>query len=383
VRGKGGRAGHSRRQWWVLFLLAVASLAVIFCIAVGLNPIAETLAPVTGHLFGLGMSASLALVVRRRMLSVLVLGLAATVGVHAWMGTDRCCRPPAEATAALPAGAIVAAGTRPAAFNVVSVDASRLGAGDVARLGTYLATSRADVIVLSELGVDKPALMDALRHAYPFQVQCPGEAPCALAILSRLPLGGAGAAQIASSKQPFVWAKVKALHAGSVTIIGTHLDGPGRSPGRHQVQMAALARFVRRIDGPIVLAGDLNISPWSKSFRTLRMMSGLSPAGLLLPSWPAWPLPQVALDNIFVSPEIAVAAAGTGPAVGPSHLPVWARLEQEPYPLERSRPPRWARSSRLAAAAPHFSAQFLADLGGEHAGAGDLRGRQVLPGRTF
>lgn len=383
MRGKGGRTGQLRRRWWVLFLLAAASLALIFCIAAGLNPIAETLAPVTGHLFGLGLSASLALVVRRRMLSVLMLGLAATVGVHAWMGTDRCCRPPAAPTAALPAGAIVAARTQPAAFNVVSVDASRLGAGSVATLGAYLATSRADVIVLSELGSDKAALLEALRRAYPFQVQCPGEASCALAILSRLPLGGAGAAHIATSKQPFVWAKVKALRAGAVTIIGTHLDGPDRNPWRHQTQMAALAQFIRRIDGPIVLAGDLNISPWSKSFRMLRVMAGLSPAGMLLPSWPAWPLPQVALDNIFVSPEIAVAAAGTGPAVGPSHLPVWARLEQEPYPLERSGSPRWARSSRLAAAPPHLGGKLLADLGGEHAGAGDLRGRQALPGRTF
>ncbi len=108
----------------------------------------------------------------------------------------------------------------------------------------------------------------------------------------------------------FVWAKL----GGSLTVIGTHLHRPSRDPWLHERQMSALAQFVRRIDGPVVLAGDLNTSPWSNAFRMLRAATGLAPASMLMPTWPAWPLalPQVALDHIFVSPELAVAAAGTG-----------------------------------------------------------------------
>ncbi|HWB46571.1 MAG TPA: endonuclease/exonuclease/phosphatase family protein [Hyphomicrobiaceae bacterium] len=378
MRGRGAQTGRFSVQWWFLFLLAAASLALIFIIAAGLTPLSEAFAPVAGHVFGLGMSASVALVLRRWMLGVLTLGLGATIAAHAWMGTERCCRPPAP----LETGAIVAAAAQPSALNIVSVNAARLAAGETAGMRRYLLASRADVIILSELGSAKPALLDTLRRAYPFQVQCEADPPCALAIVSRVPLGGGGAAQIATSRQPFVWAKVKALRAdaGAVTVVGTHLDSPDRDPWRHESQMTALSQFVRRIDGPIVVAGDLNISPWSKSFRTLRMRTGLAPAGMLLPSWPAWPLPQVALDNIFVSPEIAVTAAGTGPAVGSTHLPVWARLQREPFALERSRTPRWARSSRLAVAAPHLRAQLLADFGREHAGAGNLGGREPLVG---
>ena len=133
--------------------------------------------------------------------------------------------------------------------------------------------------------------------------------------------------------------------------------------------MAALAQFVRRIDSPLVLAGDLNTSPWSNAFRKLRAATGLSPAAKLLPSWPAWPLalPQVALDHIFVSPDLAVAAAGTGTAVGSDHLPVWAQLVRRPVQV------RTARRSRLAAARAHLGGELLADLGGEQAGARDLR----------
>ena len=94
-----------------------------------------------------------------------------------------------------------------------------------------------------------------------------------------------------------------------------------------------------------------------------------------MPTWPAWPLalPQVALDHILVSPELAVAAAGTGPAVGSDHLPVWAQIDRRPVAFERGGVPPRRLTSRLAAARPHLGGELLADLGGEHVGAGNLR----------
>jgi hypothetical protein len=139
--------------------------------------------------------------------------------------------------------------------------------------------------------------------------------------------------------------------------------------------VAALAQLVRHIDGPLVLAGDLNTSPWSNAFRKLRATTGLAPASILMPTWPAWPLalPQVALDHILVSGELAVAAAGTGPAVGSDHLPVWAQIDRPPVAFERGQSQQRRPFSRLAAARPHLDGQLFADFGGEHAGAGYLR----------
>ena len=251
--------------------------------------------------------------------------------------------------------------------------------GDARRLERYLATAPADVVVLSEFGPDKRSLLAKLKAAYPFQVDCADQWPCSLALLSRLPLEAAGVGRIASegrevraSDMPaFVWAKL----AGSLTVIGTHLHRPSRDPWLHARQVSALAQLVRNIDGPLVLAGDLNTSPWSNAFRKLRAATGLAPASILMPTWPAWPLalPQVALDHILVSPELAVAAAGTGPAVGSDHLPVWAQIEWRPDTLERGHAPRRRLTSRLAAARPHLGGELPADLGGEHVGAGNLR----------
>jgi endonuclease/exonuclease/phosphatase family metal-dependent hydrolase len=168
----------------------------------------------------------------------------------------------------------------------------------------------------------------------------------------------------------FVWAKVE----GSPTIIGTHVQPPSRAPWLHQRQMSALAQFLRNIDGPLVLAGALNTSPWSHAFRHLCAATGLVPTSSLMPSWPAWPLalPQVALDLMLVSSDLTAAAAGVGPAVGSDHLPVWAQIARRSPALERGPSPSRKLASRLAAAGPHLGGELLGDFGGEHVGAGHL-----------
>jgi endonuclease/exonuclease/phosphatase (EEP) superfamily protein YafD len=366
----------SRGRWLALLVLAVANLALIIPVAAGFTALADVIAPLTGHLIGIGLAASLALLTRRWVPAILAAGVIATAALHVWLGLAGCCAAPMA--------------TKQAALTRVATQAPRQGLtllalntwhehGDGRHLERYLATAPADVVVLSEFGPDKRSLLANLKVAYPFQVDCADRWPCSLALLSQLPLEAAGVGRIApegleeraSDMPSFVWAKL----AGSLTVIGTHLHRPSRDPWLHARQVSALTAFVRRIDGPLVLAGDLNTSPWSNAFRKLRAATGLSPASILMPSWPAWPLalPQMALDHILVSPEFAVAAAGTGPAVGSDHLPVWAQIERRPVAPERGYSPPRKLASSLAAPRPHLGGELAADLGGEHVGAGNLR----------
>jgi endonuclease/exonuclease/phosphatase (EEP) superfamily protein YafD len=330
--------------------------------------LADIIAPLTGHLIGLGLTASLALLVRRRMLTILTAGIAATIGVHVWLGLAWCCRAPmpeAQVEATQVATHAPTSGLTVLALNVWD----RLR--DTRGIARYLATKPADVVVLSEFGAGKEPLLGELKAAYPYQASCADGWHCSLALLSRLPLEASGVGRVPADGPDFVWARL----AGSLTIVGTHLHRPSRNPWRHERQMAALAQFLHRIDGPIVLAGDLNTSPWSNSFRRLRAATGLISASTLIPTWPVWPLPlpQVALDHILVSPELVVMAAGSGPVVGSDHLPVWAQLERHSAVMDQKRQQPRRLASRLAAAGAHLDGQLLADLGGEHGGARDLR----------
>ena len=355
----------SAGRWLVLLVLVAANLGLFLVVSNGFNALADIIAPLTGHLMGLGLAASLAVLFARRRFLILTAGMALTIGLHGWLGLARCCRAPLPAAYSGPiqAGPTKAAAHASAHSLTVLALNTWHSLGDTRSLEQYLATAPADVVVLSEFGPDKRPLLRNLEAAYPFQVDCADWA-CSLALLSRLPFEAAGVGRIASDQPTFVWARL----GGSLTIIGTHLYRPSRDPWLHERQVAALAQFVRRIDSPLILAGDLNTSPWSNAYRQLRAATGLSPAATLMPSWPAWPLPlpQVALDHIFVSPDFAVAAAGTGPAVGSDHLPVWAQLERRPAGLN-------PRRSRLAAPRAHLGGELLADLGGEQVGPRDLR----------
>ena len=352
----------------VLAVLAVANVGLLAVVGGGIGSVADVIAPFTGHLMGFGLAASIALLVHGRMLTLLAAGIAATLVAHAGLGLVRCCEAPKD----MSGPARLASQAPHHSLTVLNLNTWHAH-GDVGRIEQYLATAPADVVVLSEFDAGRSTLIASLRHIYPYHVECTSEPPCSLALLSRLPLEASGSARIASGEPSFVWARINPGHQGSTTIIGTQLNRPSGNPWRHEVEMRELAQFVRRIDGPLVLAGNLNTSPWSRSFRALRLATGLSPAGTLMPSWPAWPiaLPQVALDHIFVSPELAVSASGTGPAVGSDHLPVWAQLERRPLAAYPGRAPR--SGSRLAAAAAHLGAELSGDLGGEHGGARDLR----------
>jgi endonuclease/exonuclease/phosphatase (EEP) superfamily protein YafD len=340
----------------------------LILVSSGRTVFADIVAPLTGHLIGFGLAASLALIVCRWMLTVLTAGIAATIGVHVWLGLAWCCRaptPPANAEVTK-----IAAHAPMQSFTVLALNAwDELR--DTRGIARYLATTPADVVVLSEFGEDKGALLGELKAVYPYQASCADGWHCSLALLSRLPLEVSGVGRIPAGGPDFIWARL----SGSLTIVGTHVHRPSRNPWLHERQMVALAQFLRRIDGPVVLAGDLNTSPWSNSFRRLRSATGLAPASVLIPTWPAWPLPlpQVALDHILVSPELIVTAAGSGPAVGSDHLPVWAQLERHAAVPDQNRRQLRRLTSRLAAAGPHLGGEFLADLGREHGGARDLR----------
>jgi endonuclease/exonuclease/phosphatase (EEP) superfamily protein YafD len=360
----GGSSAFGRRTFTsrlALCVLAAANVGLVITAAGSSSARADIIAPLTGHLIGFGLAASLALLARRGMLVVFAVGVAATVGVHALLGLAYCHETSAAvADRALPSMTTV---SRPN-FSVLTLN-TWAGHGDPERLRHYLVTAPADIIVLSELGPDKRPLLGTLRTIYPYQIDCAAEWACSLAMLSRTPFAAAGAGRIAAGKSAFVWAKINigGTHDAPVTVIGTHLCLPSRDARLHETQMTELAQFIRRIDGPLLLAGDLNTSPWSYSFRLLRAVTGLAPASVLMPSWPAWPvaLPQVALDHILVSSELAVMASGTGPAVGSDHLPVWADITRRPPAIDHNRMPPSA--SRFAAAGLHLRGELFAYLG--------------------
>jgi len=114
-----------------------------------------------------------------------------------------------------------------------------------------------------------------------------------------------------------------------LTVVGLHLARPPAVD--LQVRQAAEATPVIAAAGaPVVVAGDFNATPFSVVTRTFAHDAGLRRV-TSLPSWPSFVrLPQVAIDHIFVSPDVAVTGVRLGEPGGSDHYPVIADLVLPP-----------------------------------------------------
>ncbi len=131
-------------------MLAAANLALVGAVAGGFTALADIIAPLTGHLIGIGLTASLALLMRRWVPAILAAGVVATAALHVWLGLAWCCAAPQATTQT----ALVQAG--PAHVVRARPDGARAQhlarrTATLRRLERYLATAPADVIVLSEI----------------------------------------------------------------------------------------------------------------------------------------------------------------------------------------------------------------------------------------
>ena len=94
--------------------------------------------------------------------------------------------------------------------------------------------------------------------------------------------------------------------------------------------LGAAAGIARDSDLPVILLGDLNLTPDSPDFArlldesTLRDVMG---GRRWRPTWQAgfWPL-ALRIDHVLVSPEVCVEAVEVGPSIGSDHRPVIAQL---------------------------------------------------------
>ena len=114
----------------------------------------------------------------------------------------------------------------------------------------------------------------------------------------------------------------------SIEIIGVHPPSPTtavRAERRDRILQEA-ADWVADREAPVVLVGDLNVTPWSAAYRTLRWRSGLvdSMYGTgLQASWPVdWGVLSIPIDHVLHTPDLGSSDRRTGPSFGSAHRPV-------------------------------------------------------------
>lgn len=189
----------------------------------------------------------------------------------------------------------------------------------------FLEASDADVLVLLEVDPDWAERLQSLRTRYPHGWIVPQEGNFGIALLSRQPLRDMEQINFGLSGVPTLTA---VLVEADVRIVATHPLPPinGRFAARRDVQLADIARYCADSPRPVLVAGDLNATPWSGPFRDLvhsgRLRDSSHGHGLQ-PTWPTLgPIALLPIDHVLVSSELGVRQRTVGPAIGSDHRPV-------------------------------------------------------------
>ena len=200
------------------------------------------------------------------------------------------------------------------------------------RVQQCVASADPDIFLILEY---TPAWHEALRSLalrYPHVRYEARDGGYGIALWSRIPFADASIQQIGSSEMPSVIARFE-FHGRPVTLIGTHPRSPkdrAASLARNH-QLAELARYAALHEGEMIVAGDLNTSPWSPVFHDLLRESGLRDGRIghgIQPTWPSsFPPLWTPIDHCLISRDLRVARLRRGPHVGSDHFPVLADID--------------------------------------------------------
>lgn len=184
-----------------------------------------------------------------------------------------------------------------------------------------------DVVMLVEVGQRWAADLETLADEYPVRRFAPQEDNFGVAALAR---DRRATVEIVYCGPMGVPSTRVRLPVGDtvVTLLSTHTMPPigGGAASDRNAQLVECGQVLNREPGPRVLAGDLNVTPWSPAFADLLAATGLldSRAGFgVQASWlVGFPPLSIPIDHALHSPDLAVLERRIGPEFGSDHRPV-------------------------------------------------------------
>jgi endonuclease/exonuclease/phosphatase (EEP) superfamily protein YafD len=201
------------------------------------------------------------------------------------------------------------------------------------RLLEIVRESDADVVVVQELTPHAERVLADLDTLFPHYRKFPADRQYGIGLWSRYEIESG--ATIALGRLPAIEARVRGP-SGSFTVIGVHLSAPvtrRRAAARNQ-QLAELIERSNAVDGPLIVAGDFNITPYSPYYGDWLAATGLTDTRrgrTLSPSWPTmfW-LIGIPIDHVAVNDDFKILSHRHLPNFESDHYGVLVELELRP-----------------------------------------------------
>ncbi len=199
------------------------------------------------------------------------------------------------------------------------------------RVLALLRESPTDVVVLLEVTIEWSQRFQALRDIYPHMQFEPEAGSFGIGVLARKPWANLNHRSFGRQKLPSLIVDFPLAGGRTWQLIATHPLPPISSfnAAARDEQLARVATYCAEHDGPIVVAGDLNASPWSHAFRGLCRNGHVTDSSLgfgIHPTWPTiGPLAVIPIDHILTR-GMGIAARQVENPVGSDHRPVRVEL---------------------------------------------------------
>jgi len=197
---------------------------------------------------------------------------------------------------------------------------------DPAPLVAWLRAQPADVVMIPELSEPyAEALSHALGDDYRYRELHPRPSPFGIGILSRLPLRKAALIDDADGVQTLL-AEVD-IAGRPVQIVAAH-PMPPLAPewhGKRDGMLTVIAQKNSRL--PLIVAGDLNATPWSTALIGLERHTLLRTTGFA-PTWPSAGRGAIGIpiDHVLASRHWRRGVFSRGPDIGSDHFPARVAL---------------------------------------------------------
>jgi endonuclease/exonuclease/phosphatase (EEP) superfamily protein YafD len=198
--------------------------------------------------------------------------------------------------------------------------------GDPDRVRTVISAVDPDILILEEISSAWMSDLTWLTNSYPHSLAQPREDNFGIGLFSKLPLAEAEIVYIGDAEVPSIVATVSASQT-NLRVIATHPLPPGGPDYslRRNDQLERLPDYVRS-PLPVLVLGDLNVTPWNHHFRRLLARTGLrdSTKGFgVQPTWPNFnPLLRIPIDHCLHSEDIGILDRRVGGDVSSDHFPL-------------------------------------------------------------
>jgi endonuclease/exonuclease/phosphatase (EEP) superfamily protein YafD len=211
---------------------------------------------------------------------------------------------------------------------------------DMPRVAAVIAAEDPDIVALQEYFPEQAALGDLLKARYPYAVRCQGGKRANLGLYSKIPFdremsdADCPANARGTQRTAHIIAGFTLSDGTQFSVMTTHMDWPFPID-RQRDELEAAAAAITATDGPLLVVGDFNSTPWSYAMKGFEAATGLRRETRSLVTYPLLftvpnrlvrgglltTLPFLPLDHVFER-GIDVTDLYRAEATGSDHLPI-------------------------------------------------------------